>query len=739
MIMKRFFTLLALTAVCCCTALASEAPRRKAAVPEEPQIGQRWSEEKVNAWYAEQEWPVGCVFMPSYAGTPVQLWGADYFDADVCDRELGLAEDLGFNVIRLFLADIVWQTDHDGFMERLEKTLALADKHGMRVLVTFYTNGGTIKNPYVGPQPEPTPGIHNPIWMSSPGRDIVNDPSRWDVIERYQKEVMTKYKDDPRVFAWCLYNEPENTRGFNTLPFLREVFKWAREVNPSQPLTAPVWRLPGIDSGTDMPIVAFVLENSDVISFHSYADLNVTTRFVNMLLKFNRPLVCSEWMARTKGSTYLNILPLFKKHKVASFSYGLVNGKQQCHLPWNPVDKDGKKIPYTEEPPVWFHDIFRPDGTPWDEAECRFIRSMTKDLKRTPRLVGEDYGTLSDGKKAHKYTIVNSKGARLVLSDYGARIISVVMPDRNGVMGDVIVGPDDLKTFEDASPERFLGCVIGRYGNRINHASFTLDGKKYELEANENLGGVPVQCHGASQGFDRHLWEGTPLREEGRQGVRMHRLSPDGESGFPGNCDCYVTYWLKEDNTVQIDYSATTDKATVVNLSNHSYFNLKGGKGGYVMDHLLTVEADECILNNEQMCPDKVLPVEGTPFDFRSPHRVDYRLDMPNEQLRIMKGMSACWCIRGYDGTLRKASDLYEPQSGRGVETWTTEPAILTYTGRGFDGSLQGKYGPVEKYGGMLLETIHFADSPNQERFPSTVLRPGDSYSSSTEWRFYAR
>ena len=353
-------------------------------------------------------------------------------------------------------------------------------------------------------------------------------------------------------------------------------------------------------------------------------------------------------------------------------------------------------------------------------------------------VVCEPYGTMADGQEAHAWIMTNSNGCSAKFTDFGARIISIWVPDRDGKMGDVIVGPDNLQAFETAKPERFLGCVIGRYGNRINHASFTLDGVKYELEANEKLGGEPVQCHGASHGFDRFLWEGETLQEADRVGVRFHRLSPDGEAGFPGNCDCFVTYWLTEDNTVKVEYEATTDKPTVINLSNHSFFNLKGNEGGYIMDHLFQVEADECIQNNAQFCPDLILPVEDSPFDFREPHRVDYRIDMPHPHLTIMKGMSACWVIRDWDGTLRKAADLYEPRCGRGVETWTTEPALLTYTGRTFNGGA-GKYGPMEKFGGMLLETIHFADSPNQPRFPSTVLRPGEKYYSTTEWRFYAK
>lgn len=352
----------------------------------------------------------------------------------------------------------------------------------------------------------------------------------------------------------------------------------------------------------------------------------------------------------------------------------------------------------------------------------------------------EDFGKLSDGSGVKLYILTNSSGSSLAVSDYGARIVSLSMPDRNGRIDDVIVGPGDLAAFEAEKPERFLGCILGRFANRINHASFTLDGVDYELEANENREGVPVHCHGGSQGFDRFLWEGVVLKESDRVGVRMHRMSPDGESGFPGNCDCFVTCWLTEDNVVELDYEATTDAPTVINLSNHSFFNMHGARfGSYVLEQRLQVEADSCIQNNAQMCPDLILPVEGTPFDFREPHRVDYRIDQPSRQLELMHGMSACWCIRDWDGSLRKAADLYDPRSGRGVETWTTEPALLTYTARGFDGSLRGKYGPVEKFTGMCLETIHFPDSPNQDRFPSTVLRPGKTFRSTTQWRFYAR
>lgn len=348
------------------------------------------------------------------------------------------------------------------------------------------------------------------------------------------------------------------------------------------------------------------------------------------------------------------------------------------------------------------------------------------------------FGSLSDGRPVTLYRLTNASGASLEVCDYGARIVSIRVPDARGELDDVIVGCGTAEDFE-TGPDRFIGCVLGRYCNRIDGARITIDGREYLLDANETLDGRPVHCHGGYDGFDRKLWRAEPLREKHRTGVRMHYRSPDGEGGYPGNLDCRVTYWWSDDDICRVEYEATTDAPTVVNLSNHAYFNMKGRRAGYVMDQLLQVAADSCIQNNGRFCPDLVRPVEGSPFDFREPHRIDYRIDMPDEHLRIMRGMSACWKIAGWDGSLRHAASLYDRASGRGVEVLTTEPAFLIYTGRGFDGSVKGKYGPIEKFDGMVLETLHFADSPNQKRFPDTVLRPGERYRSVTEWRFFTK
>lgn len=359
---------------------------------------------------------------------------------------------------------------------------------------------------------------------------------------------------------------------------------------------------------------------------------------------------------------------------------------------------------------------------------------------RKPDVTTEPFGTLSTGEPVTLYRLTNGCGASMEVIDYGCRIVRIEVPDRNGVVGDVVVGYGDIASFETGK-ERFFGALIGRYGNRIDGAAFPLDGEVIHLTPNETLAGKPVHLHGGTMGFDRVMWRAEPLVEASRAGVRFTRRSPDGEEGYPGNLDCAVTYWWSEDNTCRIEYEATTDKPTVVNLSNHTYFNLKGPDGGYVMDHELQVNADFYFRNNEQFVPDgPMLPVADTPFDMREPRRVDYAIDIPNEQLRIMRGFSVCWALRGWDGTLAKAADLRDPRSGRGVEVWTTEPGLLTYTGRGLSEKMIGKEGlPLEKFGGMLLETLHFADSPNRPDFPTTLLRPGERYHSVTEFRFYAK
>lgn len=356
---------------------------------------------------------------------------------------------------------------------------------------------------------------------------------------------------------------------------------------------------------------------------------------------------------------------------------------------------------------------------------------------------GEFFGVTSRGDSTMLYTMTNASGASVTVTDYGCKLVSVNVPDSTGYLDDVIVGYGNIHDLEHGG-ERFAGAVIGRFGNRIYPAEVDIDGEKYRLTVNERLGGEQGHIHGGRMGFDRHVWDGEMVNEpasdttEARVGVRFTRLSPDGEEGYPGNLNAEVTYWWDESNTLKIEYRATTDKPTIVNMLNHAYFNLKGSGGGYVMDHYLQVNADTYSLNDMRFVQKgEPLPVEGTPFDMRQPHRVDYAIDTPSEQIVTMRGFSVCWQLRDYEeGMLRHAATLSQPKNGRVMEVWTTEPGLLTYTGRGFSDRIVGKYGPVEKFGGMLMETLHFPNSPHMPECPSTILRPGDTYYSTTEFRF---
>jgi len=347
------------TVVWGCPAIAGDGP------------GQRWSVEKANAWYAKQAWPVGCNFIPSTAINQIETWQAESFDPKTIDRELGYAEGIGFNTVRIFLHDLVWEADPAGFKARLGQCLDLCQKHHIRAIVTFFTNGcygydGVVQ---LGKQPAPVPGVHNSGWVQTPGAENVNDPARWGRLEKYVKDVLGTLAQDDRVLCWSLYNEPENhKKGAQSLPLMRQVFAWARSLNPSQPLTAPIWTMPG-NKSSDAEIVAFLRENCDVMSFHCYRAPKDMEAMIEYLKPLGRPMLCTEYMGRPL-STFQDILPILKRERVGAINFGLVAGKGNFYFP--------RKFPRGGgEPKVWFHDIFRADGTPYDPAEVQLIRHLT--------------------------------------------------------------------------------------------------------------------------------------------------------------------------------------------------------------------------------------------------------------------------------------------------------------------------------------------------------------------------
>jgi hypothetical protein len=328
---------------------------------------ERWSVERANQWYAKYPWICGCNYVPSTAVNQLEMWQADTFDPKTIDHELGMAESIGLNTVRIFLHDQAWVQDPDGFKKRLSEFLDICQKHHIWALVTFFTNGGRGTPIKIGKQPEPIPGVHNARWLQSPGAAVVNHPEKWAYLEGYVKDILSTYAEDERILCWCLYNEPESTRNGNRcLPLLRTIWRWGRQVDPSQPFTAPIFFLP-MHPRTDLPICCFIGENCDVMSFHCYLEPEVVEKMIDMAGSFGRPVLCTEYIARPTNN-FFNVTPILKEANVGAIHFGLVNGKCNFHF-YGPED-----LP---EPKHWKHDLFRADGTPFDPEEIEQIRKLT--------------------------------------------------------------------------------------------------------------------------------------------------------------------------------------------------------------------------------------------------------------------------------------------------------------------------------------------------------------------------
>jgi aldose 1-epimerase len=337
------------------------------------------------------------------------------------------------------------------------------------------------------------------------------------------------------------------------------------------------------------------------------------------------------------------------------------------------------------------------------------------------------FGRASDGTAVEIYTLTNDNRLEARVMTYGGTLVSLRVPDRAGQLGDIVLGYDSLDGYIKKSP--YFGSIVGRYGNRIARASFTLDGITYRLAANNGEN----HLHGGSKGFDKVVWTAEPVREAGTAGVKLTYLSRDGEEGYPGNLSVTVIYSLTHENELRISYAADTDKPTPVNLTQHSYFNLAGA--GDILGHELLINAASYTPVDVGLIPTgEVRPVEGSPFDFRKPHLIGERIG------RVEGGYDHNFVLRGGGGKLDLAARVFEPKSGRVMEILTTEPGLQFYSGNFLDGTITGKGGRVYlKHHGFCLETQHFPDSPNRPNFPSAILRPGTVYKSLTVHRFSSR
>ncbi len=325
-----------------------------------------WSLQKQNDWYSAKPWLIGCNFSPSTAINQLEMWQKETFDPQTIDRELGWAENIGFNFIRVYLHELIWSEDQEAFAKRIDKFLSIADKHNIKVMFVLLDDCWN-DNPRMGKQPDPKPGVHNSGWVQCPGVGIVADSSAWEPVERYVKGVIRRFGNDDRIIIWDLYNEPGNSGMVNkSLPLLKKVFQWAREVSHIQPLTVAPWLYDKKFSDLN----ELSLEKSDIVSFHHYGNLEELKNTVD-LLRNGRPMICSEWMARTNNSRFETHLPYFKKQNIGCINWGLVSGKTNTIYPWG--SKEG-----SPEPELWFHDIFRKDGTPFSQKEIDLIIKLSE-------------------------------------------------------------------------------------------------------------------------------------------------------------------------------------------------------------------------------------------------------------------------------------------------------------------------------------------------------------------------
>jgi len=323
-----------------------------------------WTKQQANDWYKKQGWLVGADFLPSTAINQLEMWQAETFDSATIDRELGWAHNIGMNVMRVYLHDLAWQEDPEGFKNRMNRYLAISTKNQIKTLFTIFDDCWN-PDPVIGKQPDPKPGIHNSGWVRSPSKTVHDDATQWTYLEKYVKDVLTTFRNDDRVLMWDLYNEPGNSSYNETsMPLLKKVFEWAWAVRPSQPLTAATWY-------DNKDFNTFQLANSDIITIHNYNDAENLEKELKEKAKLGRPIVCSEYMARPRNSRFQTHLPIFKKYNVGAINWGLVSGKSNTIYQWS------KPIPDGSEPELWFHDIFRKDGTPYDKKETEFIKAIT--------------------------------------------------------------------------------------------------------------------------------------------------------------------------------------------------------------------------------------------------------------------------------------------------------------------------------------------------------------------------
>jgi hypothetical protein len=351
----------------------------------DPELLFRWSPEKANAWYGKNGWVAGCNYIPHNSINQLEMWQAETFDPFTIDKELSWAAGLGFNTVRVFLHHLVWEHDSDGYLLRIDKFLEIADKHNIKTMFVLFD---AVWDPFpkIGKQPEPRHNVHNSGWVQCPGYEVLNDPLRYNDLQSYVKGIVTHFKKDERVLIWDLFNEPDNMNAASykddnyaahkaelSMNLLKKTINWVRSIDPIQPITMAPWQYDWSDPSKLTALDNYMFTHSDVISFHCYEDKKGVEKRIRALQRYGRPMMCTEYMARPFKSTFQDILPVLKKYNVGAYNWGFVAGKSQTHCPW-----DSWQTTYESEPPLWFHDVFRPDGQPYDKKEVNYIVRFTR-------------------------------------------------------------------------------------------------------------------------------------------------------------------------------------------------------------------------------------------------------------------------------------------------------------------------------------------------------------------------
>jgi aldose 1-epimerase len=351
---------------------------------------------------------------------------------------------------------------------------------------------------------------------------------------------------------------------------------------------------------------------------------------------------------------------------------------------------------------------------------------------QSPHLPVKPWGK-AYGQPVSLYTLKNSSGMEVTITNYGGTVTQVLVPDRNKNVGDVVLGFDNIDGYTSKTNNGYFGALIGRYANRLAHGTFSLDGHEYHIPTNEGAN----MLHGGTRGFDKRIWEAKDVSSPGTPALQLHYLSPDGEEGFPGALSVTVTYRVNEKNELRIDYEATTTKDTVLNLTNHTYFNLSGPGSGSILDDSIMLAADQYTPVDKTLIPTGAIsPVAGTPFDFRKSTVIGSRIGAQNEQLKFANGYDQNFVLNHPAGSMGLAARVDDPKSGRVLEVYTDQPGIQFYTGNFLNGTVHGIGGVYRFRSALALETQHFPDSPNHPNFPSTELKPGETFHSSTIWKF---